>query len=114
MQSGKYGAMNTDDTTTMVDYVVKFVSVASTSQENITTYGHVSKIGELSVRAEYLISTKTKTNGYWEQKVNQQSIIFSNSTYFYLYHDVSVVKYVAYVPRTIYVNYCVITLFSAR
>ena len=39
-----------------------------TLHEDIITYGQVINASELTVRSEYLSSTKSKTNWYWEQK----------------------------------------------
>ena len=52
VQSGKYGAINTVDTTTMEYYVVKDVSDTFILQKYKTYDGKVSKSGELEVRYE--------------------------------------------------------------
>ena len=53
------------DTTEMGYYILNYVSDTFTLQEDITTYGKVSRVGEISVQSEYLSSTKEKKNWYW-------------------------------------------------
>ena len=67
VQLGKYGSINTADPTTMGYYVIEFLSVPYTLQEDQTTYGQFSKSGELVVKSEYHIILKSKTNWYWQQ-----------------------------------------------
>ena len=45
--TGKYGAINAEDTTTLGYYIVNYVSEPFTLQYDITAYGHVSNAGEL-------------------------------------------------------------------
>ena len=54
VQLGKYGVINAVDPTTMGYYVIKYLSEPFTLQEDQTTYGQVSKVGELVVKYEYL------------------------------------------------------------
>ena len=56
VQSGMYGAINTDDTTTNGFYVIQFLSDSYTLQNNTTFYGQVISAGELVVKAQYLCS----------------------------------------------------------
>ena len=51
VQSGKYGAINKTDTSTMRYYVIKFVSEAYTLQEETTCNGKIISSGELVVKA---------------------------------------------------------------
>ena len=57
-QSVKYDVMNTTDTTTMVYYVINFVSEFYTLQEDTTCDGQISKFSEMVVKAQYLICVK--------------------------------------------------------
>ena len=50
LQVGKYGAINSSDTTTMGYYVVKYLSEPYTLQGK-KTYGQVSKAGKLLVKS---------------------------------------------------------------
>ena len=52
LHTGKHGAINVSDPTTMGYYDVKYTPDAFTFLEDITTYGQVSKSGKLEVRAE--------------------------------------------------------------
>ena len=54
VQSGKYGAINTTKTLTMVYYVIKFVSEAYTLQYDTTWDVKISSSNELVVKAQYL------------------------------------------------------------
>ena len=67
VQYGKYGAINTSDTTKNGCYVIMFISEAKTLQNNTTIDGHFNSEGELVVKAQYICSTKENTNWYWKQ-----------------------------------------------
>ena len=56
VQSGMYGAINRDDTTTNGLYVIQFVSEAYTLKNNTTIDGQVIYAGELGAKAQYLCS----------------------------------------------------------
>ena len=62
VESGKYGAINTTDTSTNGFYVIMFISDAYTLQENTTIYGQILIAGELVVNAKYLCSMQVDTN----------------------------------------------------
>ena len=51
VESVKYGAINTTETTTNVCYVIMFTSEAYTLQYNTTIYGQIITAGELVVKA---------------------------------------------------------------
>ena len=51
VKTGKYGAINAEDTTTLGCYVVKYLSKPYKLQEDNTTDGKVIKAGYLSVKA---------------------------------------------------------------
>ena len=61
-ESGKYGAINTTDTSTNGFYVIMFTSVVYTLQENTTIDGQIITTGELVVKAQYLFSMQVDTN----------------------------------------------------
>ena len=67
VQSGKYGAINTDDTTKNGYYVIKFISEAYTMKNNTTIEGKMISSGELVVREQYIFSLQENTNWYWNQ-----------------------------------------------
>ena len=56
VQTGKCGATNVADPTTLGYCVVKYISYAFTLKEDITTDGKVSKAYEIVVITEYLSS----------------------------------------------------------
>ena len=55
VQSGMYGAINTDDTTTNGFYIMQFLSDSYTLQNNTTIDVQVIYSGELVVNAQYLL-----------------------------------------------------------
>ena len=67
VKSGKYGAINTTDTSTNGFYVIMFTSGAYTLEENTTIDGQILIAGELVVNAKYLCSVQVDTNWYWNQ-----------------------------------------------
>ena len=54
VQTGKYGDMNTIDKTTMGYYVIKFILLAYTLQEERMCFIRISTNGELFVKAQYM------------------------------------------------------------
>ena len=56
VQSGMYGDINTDYTTTNGFYVIQFLSDAYTLQNNTTIDGQIISAGELVVKAQYICS----------------------------------------------------------
>ena len=58
VQSGKYGVINTSDTTTNVFYVNKFISEAYTLQNNTQIDRQFISAGELFFKAQYLYSVQ--------------------------------------------------------
>ena len=57
-QSGKYGAINTTDTSKNWFYVISFKPEEYTLQDNITIDGKSLTAGELVVKAQYICSKK--------------------------------------------------------
>ena len=67
VKSGKYGSINTTDTSTNGFYVIMFTSGAYTLQENTKIDGQLISAGGLVVNAKYLCSIQVDTNWYWNQ-----------------------------------------------
>ena len=80
VQQGKYGVINTADTTTNWFYVNKFLSEAYTLQNNTKIDGQIISAGELVVKAQYLCPIQENTNWYWRQQPLQQNIIVPKRT----------------------------------
>ena len=74
-QTGKYGAINTTDTTTMGYCVLKFMSESYTLEEETTCYGKISTTGGLDVKVQYMNCMKDNTKWYWEKSQQQNNII---------------------------------------
>ena len=66
VQKGKYCVTNVVDPKKKGYYVMKYVSDAFKLQEDITTNRQDSKVGELTVRDEYLSCMKSKKKQYWK------------------------------------------------
>ena len=58
VQSGMYGAINTDNTTTNGFYVIQFISKVYRLQNNTTIDVQVISDGELFFKAQYLCSVQ--------------------------------------------------------
>ena len=80
VESGKYRAIKTTDTSTNVFYVIMFTSGAYTFQENTTIDGQILIAGELVVNAKYLCSMQVDTNWYWNQQSKHDVITVSTRT----------------------------------
>ena len=61
-EPGKYGAINTIETTTDIFYVIMFKSEAYTLQDNTTIDGKIITAGELVVKSQYLCYMQVDTN----------------------------------------------------
>ena len=59
--TGKYGTINTTDTTTMGYYVIKCMSESYILQEETTCDGQISTSGDLVVKPQYMNNIKNKT-----------------------------------------------------
>ena len=57
-----YGAINIDDTTKHLFYVIQFLSDSYTLQNNTTIDGNIISAGELVLKAQYLSSMQENTN----------------------------------------------------
>ena len=80
VDSGKYGAINTTDTTTNLFYVIMFASEAYTLQYNKTIHGQIITSGVLFVKAQYLCSMQVDTNWYWNKHPKQHIITVPTHT----------------------------------
>ena len=80
VESGKYGATNTTDTSTNIFYVIMFKSGAYTLQENTTIYGQILIADELVVNAKYLCYMQVDTNWYWNQQTKHHVITVQTLT----------------------------------
>ena len=64
VQSGKYGAINTYETTTNELYVIMFISEAYTLKNNTTIGGQIIYADELVVKAQYICYMQENTHWY--------------------------------------------------
>ena len=101
VQTGMYGAINTDDIITNVLYVVQFISDAYTLQNNTKIYGQVISAGKLVVNAQYLCSVQEYTNWYWKQQPLQQTIIVPTRKILHPHLDVIIIIYVQDIPKNV-------------
>ena len=68
VESGKYGSINTTDTTTNGFYFIMITSESYTLQENTTIDGKFITAGELVAKVQYICSVQVRTNCYWDQQ----------------------------------------------
>ena len=68
VQPGKYGAINTDDTTKNGFYVIKFISEAYALQNNTQIDWQIISAGELVVKVQYIFSMQENSNWYWKKQ----------------------------------------------
>ena len=101
VQSGMYGAINTDDTTTNGFNMIQFISEAYTLQNDTTIYGQVISAGELVVKSQYLFSMQEKTNWYWKQQPLQQNIMVQTLTIIHVRLDVITIRDVQDIPENV-------------
>ena len=83
VKSGKYGAINTTDTSTNGFYVIMFTSGVYTLQENTAIDGKILIAGEWVVNAKYLCSMQVDTNWYWNQQSKHHVITVPTRTILY-------------------------------
>ena len=98
VKSGKYGAINIDDTQTIGYYFIKFISEAYTLKNNTTIDRQIVTFGELVIKAQYLCYIQDRNNWYWGQYPQQQAIIFPTFTIIYSRLDVFGITYVQDIP----------------
>ena len=100
-ESGKYGSINTTDTSTNGFYVIMFTSGVYTLQENITIDGQIVTASELVVKAQYLCSMQVETNLYWNQQPKHHVITVPTRTVFHPQLEVNTVIYFHAIPKSI-------------
>ena len=79
-ESGKYGDINTTDTSTNGFYFIMFTSGAYRLQENTTIDGQIITAGGLVVKAKYICSMQIDTNWYWNQQPKHHVITVPKRT----------------------------------
>ena len=80
VESVKYGAINTTDTTKNGFYVIMFTSESYTLQDNRRIDGKFITGGELVEKAQYLYSMQVDTNWYWNQHTQYHVITVPKRT----------------------------------
>ena len=81
-------------------YLIRFVSGAHTLQEDTTCNRQMILYGYLVVKERYIRFMQEKTNWYWDQKEQQQVIIYSTQNIVHPYLDFVAIKYVNDIPKT--------------
>ena len=102
IHNGKYGVINTADTTTMGYYVTNYLSEPYTLQDNKIVDKQVIKSGEFIVKAEYLSISKASTNWHWQQFGTKESVIIETHNTVHPCLDVSTIKYDADIPISLW------------
>ena len=80
VESDKYVAINTTDTTTNLFYVIMLTSEAYTLQDNTKIDGQIITSGGLVIKAQYLYSVQVNTNWYWNQHPQKHVITVPTRT----------------------------------
>ena len=93
VESGKYGAINTTDTSTNGFYVIMFTLRAYRLQENITIDGKIITSGELVVKEKHLCSIQIDTNRYWNRQPKHHVITVPTGTILHPQLEVNEVTY---------------------
>ena len=101
VQYGKYGAINTIDTSAMVYYVINCFSEAYNLQDDTTFDEQIISSGEIVVNKKYLICMQENIYFNWEHKHKQQVIIIPTQTIVHPFLDVVAVKYVHNITRSV-------------
>ena len=101
VQPGKYGATNTDDSTTNVFYVIKLISESCTLQNNTKIYGKILSAGKSVFKAQYICSMQEDSNWYRKQQSLKHNIIVTTPTILHPCLDVIRLTYVQETPKTI-------------
>ena len=102
LQNGKYSAINTAIPTTIDYNVIKLLSEPCTFQYYKTVYMEVIKASELISEAEYPSIMRSNTHWSWQQLDTKDSVIIATCTIFHPFLDVSTIKYVADIPRSLW------------
>ena len=71
VESVKYGAINTTDTTTKEFYTIMFTSESYALHDNTTIDGKIITAGKLVFKAQYICSMQVDTNWYFHQQPKQ-------------------------------------------
>ena len=93
VESGKYGAINTTDTSTNGFYVIMFTSGAYTLQEITTIDGKIITAGEVVVKAKDICSMQVDTNWYCNQQPKHYVITVPTRTILHPQFEVDVITY---------------------
>ena len=101
VESGKYGAINTTDTSTNGFYVIMFTSGAYTLQENTTIDGQIITAGGFFVKAKYLCSMQIDINWYWNQQPKHHVITVPTRTILHPQLEVNAVTDFHAIPTSI-------------
>ena len=100
-ESGKYGAINTTDTTTNLFYVIMFTSEEYALQDNTTIDGQIITSGKLVIKAQYLCSMQVDTNGYWDQHPQHNVITVPTRTILHTRLEVNTITYIHDIPKSV-------------
>ena len=65
VKTGKYGSINTIDTTIMGYFVIKFMSEAYTLQEDTTCDGKICSSDDLAVKYQHMNFIQYNMKCYW-------------------------------------------------
>ena len=102
VQSGMYGVINIDYTTTNGLHIIQFISEEYTVQNNTTIDGQVIFAGELVGREQYICYMQENSDCYWKQQPLQQTIIVPTCIILHPRLNVVIIRGAKYTPKNVY------------
>ena len=100
-ESGRYGSINTTDSTTNRFYVIVFTPDAYKILDNTTIDGKNIISGELVVKTQYIFSLQVNTNWCWDQHPQQHVITFPTRTILHLRLKVNAITDIQYITKSV-------------
>ena len=101
VESGRYGAINTTNTTTNGFCVIVFTSEAYILQYNTTIDVQIITAGELVVKSQYICSMQVDNNWYWNQQPKHHFITLPTHTILHPQLEVNAVTYFQKIPTSV-------------
>ena len=101
IESGKYVAINTTDTSTNGFYVIMFTLEAFKLQDNTTIDGQIINGSKLAVKSQYLCYIQVDTNWYWNQNPEQKVITVLTRTIIHPEFEVNSVTDYHAIPKSV-------------
>ena len=102
VEAGKYGSINTTDTTTNGFIVIMFTAEAYRLQDNTTIDGEIISARKLGVIAQYICYMQVETNWYWNQNPQHHVITVPTRKILHPRLEINAVPYSHAIPKSVY------------